>query len=162
MKMAARTGFQACCLMLSIIGIFYSYLLFKKKFLHLLDALKGNRSFPLNKHSNTKKNVLLYKSVTEAVETRGDKNLVRAFTYVNNQTKFLFQRSINNVGSSYWPLISERPLYTALAPSCSWMRNRRLYLATRSERHREPVLIWPAHVPTARSAMVVSSVSPER
>src|SRR5690625_7111720 len=42
------------------------------------------------------------------------------------------------------------------------MRNRRLYLATRSERHSEPVLIWPAAVATARSAMVVSAVSPER
>ena len=29
-------------------------------------------------------------------------------------------------------------------------------------REREPVLIWPAAVPTARSAMKVSSVSPER
>ncbi len=35
-------------------------------------------------------------------------------------------------------------------------------MATRSERHSEPVLIWPAPVATARSAMVVSSVSPER
>ena len=42
------------------------------------------------------------------------------------------------------------------------MRSRRLYLATRSERASEPVLIWPERVATARSAMKVSSVSPER
>jgi hypothetical protein len=42
------------------------------------------------------------------------------------------------------------------------MRSSWLYLATRSERHSEPVLIWVAVVATAISAMVVSSVSPER
>ena len=42
------------------------------------------------------------------------------------------------------------------------MRSSWLYLAVRSERLAEPVLIWPAHVATARSAIVVSSVSPER
>ena len=42
------------------------------------------------------------------------------------------------------------------------MRRSWLYFATRSERDAEPVLIWPAFVATARSAMNVSSVSPER
>jgi hypothetical protein len=42
------------------------------------------------------------------------------------------------------------------------MRRSWLYLAIRSEREALPVLIWPALVATARSAMVVSSVSPER
>ena len=42
------------------------------------------------------------------------------------------------------------------------MRSNWLYLATRSLRLIEPVLIWPALVPTAMSAMVASSVSPER
>ena len=42
------------------------------------------------------------------------------------------------------------------------MRSRRLYLATRSERQGAPVLIWPVPSATARSAIVVSSVSPER
>ena len=42
------------------------------------------------------------------------------------------------------------------------MRSSWLYLAIRSLRDAEPVLIWPAAVPTARSAMKVSSVSPER
>src|SRR6185503_12724355 len=37
-----------------------------------------------------------------------------------------------------------------------------VYFATRSERAGAPVLIWPQPVATARSAMVVSSVSPER
>ena len=50
----------------------------------------------------------------------------------------------------------------ARAPSSSAMRSRRLYLAVRSPRLIEPVLICPAPVATARSAMVVSSVSPER
>ena len=42
------------------------------------------------------------------------------------------------------------------------MRSSWLYFATRSVRDRLPVLIWPAFVATARSAMNVSSVSPER
>ena len=42
------------------------------------------------------------------------------------------------------------------------MRSSWLYLAMRSLRLIEPVLIWPALVPTAMSAMVESSVSPER
>ena len=42
------------------------------------------------------------------------------------------------------------------------MRSSRLYLATRSERESDPVLIWPHPEPTARSAIVVSSVSPDR
>src|SRR6266568_8496592 len=42
------------------------------------------------------------------------------------------------------------------------MRKSWLYFATRSVRDSEPVLIWPAFVATARSAIVVSSVSPER
>ena len=42
------------------------------------------------------------------------------------------------------------------------MRSSWLYFATRSLRAGAPVLIRPASVATARSAMVVSSVSPER
>ena len=42
------------------------------------------------------------------------------------------------------------------------MRRSWLYFATRSVRQSEPVLIWPALVATAMSAIVVSSVSPER
>ena len=55
-----------------------------------------------------------------------------------------------------------RPGNTRRSPSSASMRSSRLYLATRSERDGAPVLIWPAPVATARSAMVVSSVSPER
>ncbi len=54
------------------------------------------------------------------------------------------------------------PAYCAAAPSSCSMSSSRLYFATRSERHSDPVLIWVAAVQTARSAMVVSSVSPER
>src|SRR5208283_3240160 len=54
------------------------------------------------------------------------------------------------------------PAYTAPAPSSKPMRSSWLYFATRSDRERLPVLIWPALVATARSAMNASSVSPER
>jgi hypothetical protein len=52
--------------------------------------------------------------------------------------------------------------YTASPPSSSSIRKSWLYLAMRSDRLAEPVLIWPALVATAMSAMVASSVSPER
>src|SRR5215217_1865707 len=55
-----------------------------------------------------------------------------------------------------------RPGYSASAPSASSMRSSWLYFATRSEREGAPVLICPQPVATARSAIVVSSVSPER
>ena len=42
------------------------------------------------------------------------------------------------------------------------MRRSWLYFAIRSVRLAEPVLIWPAFVATAMSAIVASSVSPER
>ncbi|CPU65606.1 Uncharacterised protein [Mycobacteroides abscessus] len=42
------------------------------------------------------------------------------------------------------------------------MRRSWLYLLMRSPRAGAPVLIWPAFVATDRSAIVVSSVSPER
>src|SRR5215470_20426190 len=50
----------------------------------------------------------------------------------------------------------------AALPSSSSMRSSWLYFAMRSVREAEPVLIWPAPVATARSAIKVSSVSPER
>ena len=52
--------------------------------------------------------------------------------------------------------------YFAASPNCSWILNNWLYFAMRSVRDIEPVLICPALVATARSAMVVSSVSPLR
>merc|ERR1711972_588628 len=54
------------------------------------------------------------------------------------------------------------PAYTAWSPSSSSILMSWLYLALRSERQGAPVLIWPVHNATAKSAMVVSSVSPER
>lgn len=57
---------------------------------------------------------------------------------------------------------TERPAYRAEPPSASSIRSRRLYLATRSERDSDPVLICPQQVATARSAIVTSSDSPER
>ena len=55
-----------------------------------------------------------------------------------------------------------QPGYSAFAPSCSSMRSSWLYFATRSERAGAPVLICPVPSATARSAIVESSVSPER
>ena len=54
------------------------------------------------------------------------------------------------------------PANLARSPSSSSIRSSWLYLATRSERAGAPVLICPTPVATARSAMNVSSVSPER
>ena len=45
------------------------------------------------------------------------------------------------------------PAYTALRPSSCSMRRSWLYLAVRSVRLSEPVLIWPQLVATAMSAM---------
>ena len=42
------------------------------------------------------------------------------------------------------------------------IQSRRLYFAVRSLRHTEPVLICPHPIATARSAIEVSSVSPDR
>ena len=47
-------------------------------------------------------------------------------------------------------------------PSSASISSRRLYFATRSDRAGAPVLMRPELVATARSAIVVSSVSPER
>ena len=54
------------------------------------------------------------------------------------------------------------PGYCAASNSSSSMRRSWLYFATRSVRLGAPVLICPALRPTTRSAIVVSSVSPER
>ena len=59
-------------------------------------------------------------------------------------------------------LMDSAPRNSAAWPSSSSMRRSWLYLAMRSVREALPVLIWPAPVATARSAMKVSSVSPER
>src|SRR5207253_924062 len=61
-----------------------------------------------------------------------------------------------------YPLNRVRPAYAAASPSSASIWSRRLYFATRSDRAGAPVLIIPAPVATTRSAMVVSSVSPER
>src|SRR6186713_1427728 len=64
-------------------------------------------------------------------------------------------------GAHYRPTswrTAERPAYVAALPSASSIRSSWLYLATRSVRLADPVLIWPALVATARSAMVTSSV----
>lgn len=59
-------------------------------------------------------------------------------------------------------LYTERPAYFALRPSSFSISSKRLYLAMRSPRQAEPVFNCPTPVATVKSAMVVSSVSPER
>ncbi len=54
------------------------------------------------------------------------------------------------------------PAYTAFEPRASSILSRRLYLQMRSVREVEPVLICPVLKATAKSAIVVSSVSPLR
>src|SRR5690349_7003502 len=55
-----------------------------------------------------------------------------------------------------------RPAYSPTSPTSSAIRKSWLYFATRSVRDPEPVLIWPTPEATAKSAINVSSVSPER
>src|SRR4029077_18999112 len=66
--------------------------------------------------------------------------------------------------AAHWPRLRKtaRPAQTAAVPSSSSMRSSWLYLAVRSPRASEPVLIWPALTPTERSATKASSVSPDR
>ena len=52
--------------------------------------------------------------------------------------------------------------YFAFVPSSSSIRINWMYFAILSVLDIDPVLIWPAFVATARSAIVVSSVSPLR
>ncbi len=54
------------------------------------------------------------------------------------------------------------PRYFAFLPSFCSIFSSLLYFATLSERESEPVLISPEFTPTAKSAINVSSVSPER
>src|SRR5262249_11263408 len=54
------------------------------------------------------------------------------------------------------------PAKTPAGPRSSSISSRRLYLARRSPRHAEPVLIRPALTATERSAIESSEVSPER
>ena len=64
-----------------------------------------------------------------------------------------------------WPSDDHRPVLPAkraALPSSSSMRSSRLYFAARSERAGAPALMKRQPVATARSAIVVSSVSPER
>src|SRR5215207_10178528 len=61
-----------------------------------------------------------------------------------------------------YPFNTSQPAYLALSPSSASMRINWLYFATRSERAGAPVLIWPVLSATAISAIVASSVSPER
>ena len=62
----------------------------------------------------------------------------------------------------FFTLNAAFPGYTALAPSSSSILSNWLYFATRSDLEGAPVLIWQVLSATARSAIVVSSVSPER
>src|SRR5580765_9116643 len=57
---------------------------------------------------------------------------------------------------------TSRPANFACGPSSSSIRSSWLYFAVLSDRASEPVLICPQLVATARSAMVESSVSPDR
>ena len=55
-----------------------------------------------------------------------------------------------------------RPANRASPPRCSSIRSSSFHLAIRSERAKDPTLICPERHPTARWAIVTSSVSPDR
>src|SRR5260370_40101038 len=74
----------------------------------------------------------------------------------------LYLPGVNAASSNLRYARAALPWKRAAEPSSSSMRRSWLYFAMRSVRLAEPVLIWPAAVATARSAMYVSSVSPER
>lgn len=73
-----------------------------------------------------------------------------------------FRHEIPHRAGYIFTRITSRPGYTAPDPSSSSIRRSRLYLHTRSVLDREPVLIKPVFSATAISAIVVSSVSPDR
>lgn len=96
----------------------------------------------------------------------------------NNDEQDVCRRNVFNKGQYVLPIhlfikiggfapplilfyINYIPYFADLSSSSS-IRNNWLYFAIRSERDIEPVLICPAFVATARSAIVVSSVSPLR
>src|SRR5689334_6967917 len=66
------------------------------------------------------------------------------------------------LGAGHYCRSALLPAKRAESASCCSMRSNWLYLAMRSVRLAEPVLICPAPVATTRSAMNGSSVSPER
>jgi len=80
---------------------------------------------------------------------------------VNNFKSKCFTRGKQHCVLLYG-FLKASPANFPLAPSSSSMRKSWLYLAKRSERQGAPVLIWPVRRPTTKSAMVLSSVSPER
>src|SRR5204863_4650073 len=71
-------------------------------------------------------------------------------------------REDQGLGAGHYCRNALLPAKRAESPSCCSMRSNWLYLAMRSVRLAEPVLICPAPVATTRSAMNGSSVSPER
>ena len=90
-----------------------------------------------------------------------------ALGHVNRPTTVEMQKKGKPLGLPFFVLRLENqrnatPKYCALLPNSSSMRSNWLYFAMRSERLAEPVLIWPVFKATAKSAMVVSSVSPLR
>lgn len=78
------------------------------------------------------------------------------------------QNSIANKKSGFSHIIDLRyekhsnPGNISLLPRKADIRRSLLYLAVLSPRQGAPVFIWPVPRPTAISAIVVSSVSPER
>ena len=105
---------------------------------------------------------ILAKNIRDSL-SRINKSLIRFWMWVNvgKEMGGFWSKSIKIALLDPW----SRSLfvrYHALNLSSASIFKRRLYLATLSERLREPVLICPQFVATARSAIVVSSVSPER
>lgn len=84
----------------------------------------------------------------------GDAKLMSPIAFIH-----IFLRKIYD--NNYFTLKAFIPGYTAEAPSSSSILKSWLYLATRSDLDGAPVLIWQVFKATARSAIVVSAVSPD-
>lgn len=121
---------------------------------------------------NAVKKILLFRCKVFATQTpitpTGDK---RRFMKIKMQKTYCLYPSSCNMQTAFQHsefhdttqqgCLNFLPANLALDPSSSSMRRIWLYLAKRSERQGAPVLIWPVHRPTTRSAMKQSSVSPD-
>ena len=76
-----------------------------------------------------------------------------------SNTMFITADVVSLYNQSHLPAAGAPP---AALPNSTSISSSRLYLAIRSLRQAEPVLIWPPPMATAKSARNASSVSPDR
>ena len=96
--------------------------------------------------------------VRAACRDRSDAGPIVATIFVRRRRRCSHRSEVSGARGEGDPARDTSPR----SPSSSSIRSSWLYFAMRSVRDGEPVLIWPAFVATAMSAIVASSVSPER